>query len=284
VEYLVAGLSLPSWLVERWQGRWGTVETRRLGFWFLEPAPLWLRINPLRTTRDAFVSRLREAGIEPVLGEHPQAVRLDDGAAVRDIPGFADGHFVVQDLSAMKIATALQPRPGMTILDLCAAPGGKATHLAELFGDTGRIVACDRDAKRLAPLSATIARLGLKSIEPTPIAGDEPPPGSFDAVLVDVPCSNTGVLGRRPEARWRLTAAEIAKLVPLQSRLLAQAIERTKPGGVVVYSTCSIEPEENGDLVRAVVGGRATIEAEETSRPGDPADGGYWARLRKVSG
>ena len=282
VDYLAAGLSLPEWLVERWHRRWGTDETRRLGFWFLEPAPLWLRINPLRTTRDAFVDRLREAGLDPIVGEHPQAVRLADGIPVRDIPGFAEGHFVVQDLSAMKIATALQPRPGMTILDLCAAPGGKSTHLAELIGDQGRVVACDRDARRLAPLTSTMARLGLTSIVPTPIEG-EPPSGPFDAVLVDVPCSNTGVLGRRPEARWRLTAAEIAKLFPLQARLLASALARTRAGGAIVYSTCSIEPEENGELVRRVIGeGSATIEAEETSSPGLPADGGYWVRLRKT--
>ena len=310
VEYLSAGLSLPSWLVERWQRRWGSDETRRLGFWFLEPAPLWLRVNPLRTTREAFVARLREAGLNPVIGEHPQAVFLSGerwglsppetrsdstfpeginpaarqtDVAIRDIPGYAEGHFVVQDLSAMKIATALEPRPGMTILDLCAAPGGKATHLAELIGDQGRIVACDRDARRLAPLTSTMHRLGLTSIEPTPIVGDEPPAGPFDAVLVDVPCSNTGVLGKRPEARWRLTAAEIAKLGPLQAKLLAAAIARTRAGGAIVYSTCSIEPEENGELVRRVIeDGHATIEAEETSSPGLPADGGYWARLRKT--
>jgi 16S rRNA (cytosine967-C5)-methyltransferase len=283
VDYLSVGLSLPEWLVTRWQRRWGTDETRRLGFWFLQPAPLWLRVNPLRTTREAFIGWLREAGLEPIVGEHPQAVRLEETLGVRDIPGFAEGYFVVQDLSAMKIATALQPRPGMTILDLCAAPGGKATHLAELIGEQGRVIACDRDARRLAPLTSTIERLGLTSIEPTPIGEGEPPPGPFDAVLVDVPCSNTGVLGRRPEARWRLTAGEIAQLGPLQARLLTAALARTKPGGTIVYSTCSIEPEENGDLVRRVIGdGCATIEAEEMSSPGMPADGGYWARLRKT--
>jgi 16S rRNA (cytosine967-C5)-methyltransferase len=281
VDYLSAGLSLPEWLVERWQHRWGTDETRRLGFWFLEPAPLWLRVNPLRTTRDAFIARLREAKLEPIVGEHPQAVRLDGNVFIPEVPGFAEGHFVVQDLSAMKIASALEPRPGMSILDLCAAPGGKATHLAELTGDQGVIVACDRDARRLAPLTSTMQRLGVTSIVPTPIEG-EPPPGPFDAVLVDVPCSNTGVLGRRPEARWRLSAAEIAKLLPLQAKLLAAAIARTKPGGTIVYSTCSIEPEENGELVRRAIDGSVTIEAEETSSPGLPADGGYWARLRKT--
>ena len=279
VDYLSAGLSLPEWLVERWQRRWGTDETRRLGFWFLEPAPLWLRVNPLRTTREAFIDRLREAKLEPIVGEHPQAVRLDGNVFIPEVPGFAEGHFVVQDLSAMKIASALQPRPGMTILDLCAAPGGKSTHLAELIGDQGLIVACDRDARRLAPLTSTMQRLGLTCIEPTPIVEGEPPPGPFDAVLVDVPCSNTGVLGRRAEARWRLSAAEIAKLEPLQAKLLASAIARTKPGGTIVYSTCSIEPEENGELVRRMVddGCASRSRRRRSSSPGLPADGGYWA-------
>jgi 16S rRNA (cytosine967-C5)-methyltransferase len=183
----------------------------------------------------------------------------------------------------MRIATALEARPGMTILDLCAAPGGKATHLAELIGDQGRIVACDRDARRLTPLTATIERLGLTSIVPTPVA-DAAPAGPFDAALVDVPCSNTGVLGKRPEARWRLTAAEIAKLGPLQAKLLTAAIARTRPGGAIVYSTCSIEPEENGELVRSVIDSSVILEAEETASPGSPADGGYWARLRKTGG
>ena len=284
VEYLASGFSLPSWLALRWHTRWGYEETARLGFWFLEPAPVWLRVNILRTDRESFVQRLREAGLNPVLGEHPQAVRLEEGIPVRDVPGYSEGHFVVQELSAMKLASAVDPKPGSRVLDLCAAPGGKTTHLAELMGDRGRITACDRDAGRLTPLAATIVRLGLTSIEMKPIEeGHAPPAGPFDAALVDVPCSNTGVLGRRPEVRWRLTLKEVAKLVPLQTKLLLHAIARTAPGGVIVYSTCSIEPEENADVVRAVLGEarNVALEAEEFSTPGQPADGGYWARLQK---
>jgi 16S rRNA (cytosine967-C5)-methyltransferase len=287
VEYLSAGFSLPPWLAERWHTRWGYDETARLGFWFLEPAPVWLRINPLRTSRDAFVQRLREAGLSPIVGEHAQAVRLEEGILVRDVPGYTEGHFVVQDLSAMKLATALGPEPGWNVLDLCAAPGGKTTHLAETMRDQGCITACDRDARRLAPLASTMERLGLTSITLAPLEeGQEPPSDPYDAALVDVPCSNTGVLGRRPEVRWRLTPKEIARLVPLQTKLLVQAIERVKPGGVIMYSTCSIEPEENASLVQAVIAQTpgVTLEAEELSTPGQPADGGYWARLRKTGG
>jgi 16S rRNA (cytosine967-C5)-methyltransferase len=132
------------------------------------------------------------------------------------------------------------------------------------------------------------ARLGLRSIETVRLQTDETatlPEGPFDYALVDVPCSNTGVLGRRPEVRWRLTTNDLPHLVRLQERLLRAAGERVRPGGVVVYSTCSIEPEENADLVRRVLaGGGLTLEAEEESSPGRPADGGYWARLRKAGG
>lgn len=284
VEYLSAAFSLSAWLAQRWLDRWGWEETLRLGFWFAEPAPLWLRTNSLRTDRDAFLARLEAAGIAARAGEHPQAILLEEGAPIRDLPGYAEGDFVVQDPSAMKAATALDVAPGNRVLDLCAAPGGKTTHLAERLHDQGEIIACDRDARRLEPLRATINRLGLSSIAVRPLSdGEEPPAGPFDAALVDVPCSNTGVLGRRPEVRWRLAEREIARLVPLQTRLLLQAIERTKPGGSIVYSTCSIEPEENTGVIRAVLDNdpKLTLEAEAHSTPGQPADGGYWARLRK---
>ena len=282
VQYLSTAFSLPIWLAERWVKRWNADETARLGFWFAEPGPLWLRVNPLRTTRADFLAKLEQADCQARPGEHPQAVMLDDGASIRELPGFAEGHFVVQDPSAMKVASALDPQPGWRVLDLCAAPGGKSTHLAELMRDEGRVTSCDRDAARLQPLRDTMERLGLRSITPTPIT-TIPPAGPFDAALVDVPCSNTGVLGKRPEVRWRLSEGELRRLIPQQSRLLAQACERVVPGGIVVYSTCSIEPEENVKVVQGVLAGLPEwrLEAEETSMPGMPSDGGYWARLRR---
>jgi 16S rRNA (cytosine967-C5)-methyltransferase len=240
---------------------------------------LTLRCNPLRTTREALLSALVQAGLTAEVGDHPQAVRLREHAAVRDLPGYAEGWFSVQDESAMRVASALAPAPGSTVLDLCAAPGGKTTHLAELMGDRGRIVAWDADEERLKTVTALAGRLGLTSIESV----REAPAGPFDAVLVDVPCSNTGVLGRRPEVRWRLTPDDLRYLVPLQLRLLRLGCQRVRPGGVVVYATCSIEPEENGSVVRAVLREREglRLEAEEEAVPGRPADGGYWARLRR---
>jgi 16S rRNA (cytosine967-C5)-methyltransferase len=288
IKYLVAAFSLPGWLVTRWLDRFGWDECLRLGFWFAGPAPLWLRCNPLRISREACREAFREAGIAVTPGEHPQSLVLEEPAAVQALPGYEEGWFAVQDESAMRVASALAPQPGWRVLDLCAAPGGKATHLAELMRNQGRITACDVDEGRLQTLTALCRRLGVGIVETCrlhPERNEEPPAGPFDAALVDVPCSNTGVLGRRPEVRWRLRPGDFRHLVPLQTKLLIQAVERVTTGGVVVYSTCSVEPEENGQVVRAVLRAfpELRLEAEEEQVPGRPADGGYWARLRRAS-
>lgn len=286
VEYLASAFSLPAWLASRWLERYGVEESFRLGMWFAGPAPLWLRVNPLRTSREAFLDALKAVEIAAEPGEHPQAVRLRDHAAIRDLPGFADGWFTVQDQSAMNAASALAPEPGWRVLDACAAPGGKSTHLAELLGDSGTVVACDVDGERLRLVEESRRRLGLSNLEVVRLdarRNEAPPEGPYDAALVDVPCSNTGVLGRRPEVRWRLRPDELRHLIPLQTKLLLQAGERVRPGGVIVYSTCSIEREENRGVVETVRRGLRdlVIEAEQEQSPGRPADGGYWARLRR---
>jgi 16S rRNA (cytosine967-C5)-methyltransferase len=286
VEYLAQGFGLPVWLASRWHGRYGDEEARRLAFWFAGPAPLTLRCNALRTERSALLSALTEAGLTAEPSEHPQAVRLREHAPVRELPGYEQGWFSVQDESAMRVASALAPAPGSTMLDLCAAPGSKTTHLAELMNNTGQIVACDIEEGRLQTVRSLAQRLGVTIIETVCLDAkreETVPARPFDAALVDVPCSNTGVLGRRPEVRWRLRPEDLKHLVPLQRRLLRLACERTRAGGTVVYATCSIEPEENGEVVRWALGELPglVLEAEEWAVPGRPADGGYWARLRK---
>lgn len=288
VEYLAAAFAWPRWLADRWLHRFGLDECLRLGFWFAGPAPLWLRVNPLRTDRAALLKAFAQSGIASEPGDHPQAVRLSESANVRELPGYEQGWFAVQDASAMRVATALEPRPGSRVLDLCAAPGGKTTHLAELMNNQGQVIACDVDDRRLQTVADLSRRLGVTIVEPRrlrPQRNDEPPAGPFDAILVDVPCSNTGVLGRRPEVRWRLRPEDFRKLVPLQTRLLLQAGERIRPGGTIVYSTCSIEPEENRQVVQAVLQAlpELRLEADEEQMPGRPADGGYWARFRRNS-
>jgi 16S rRNA (cytosine967-C5)-methyltransferase len=286
VEYLAAGFALPHWLAGRWLERWGQEECLRLGFWFAGPAPLWLRCNTLCTDRETVLRTFAEAGIRAVPGEFPQAIRLEEHAAIRELSGYEQGWFTVQDESAMRVAAALKPQPGSRVLDLCAAPGGKTTHLAELMRNEGQIVACDVEEHRLQTLMALCQRLGVAIVQPRrlqPEQNEGSLAGPFDAALVDVPCSNTGVLGRRPEARWRLRPEDFHHLVPMQTKLLLQALEQVPPGGAVVYSTCSIEPEENSQVVRAVLQALPawSLEEEQTQVPGQPADGGYWARLRR---
>jgi 16S rRNA (cytosine967-C5)-methyltransferase len=284
VEYLSAAFALPRWLVQRWRQRFSWDECLLLGFWFAGPAPLWLRCNTLRTDRDSLLLALAQAGVKAEPGDHPLSVRVLDGVPIRELPGYAEGWFAVQDYASLQPATALNPQPGQRGLDLCAAPGGKTTQLAALMKNEGELIACDMDAERLQTLEELCRRLGVTVVTPRLLRPKEDPPaGPFDAILVDVPCSNTGVLGRRPEVRWRLKPDDLPHLVTLQTKLLLLAGERVKPGGVVVYSTCSIEPEENRGVVEAVLRGLPDLklEAEETQVPGQPGDGGYWARLRR---
>lgn len=282
--YFAAGHSLPRWLIDRWISRFGPDECGRLGFWFNTPPPLWIRANKLHNDRETYRLRLAAALIDAEPGEHPQSLRLPDPPAIRDLPGYDAGDFAVQDHSSMLVASALGVQPGMHVLDLCAAPGGKTTHLAELMDNRGRITACDTDPKRLKTVTTLCHRLGIKGVETVLLKDNaDPPAGPFDAALVDVPCSNTGVLGRRPEVRWRLKPNEFEHLIRLQTRLLILAAERVKPGGAVVYSTCSIEPDENQGVVKAVLRGMRSLrlEAEHHAVAGRPSDGGYWARLRQ---
>ena len=282
--YFAAAFSLPPWLANRWLERYGPDECTRLGFWFNAPPPLWIRVNKLNASRESYRIQLAAALIDAEPGEHPQSLRFPEHHAIRDLPGYAAGDFAVQDHSSMLVASALGVTPGMHVLDLCAAPGGKTTHLAELMDNRGRVTACDTDPKRLETVTSLCQRMRAKGVETVALKeGGTIPEGPFDAALVDVPCSNTGVLGRRPEVRWRLKPNEFEYLIRLQTRLLIEALSRVKPGAAVVYSTCSIEPDENEGVVKAVCRGMrgVTVEADHHAVPGRPSDGGYWARLRK---
>ncbi|MBY0457768.1 MAG: hypothetical protein K2V38_10555 [Gemmataceae bacterium] len=283
--YFAAAFSFPPWLANRWLDRHGPDECVRLGFWFNSPPPLWIRVNKLHTSRENYRLALAAQLIDADPGEHPQSLRFPEHHSIRELPGYAGGDFAVQDHASMLVASALGVKPGMNVLDACAAPGGKTTHLAELMDNRGKITACDIDPKRLETVTALCHRMQVRGVETVLLKEeDEFPPGPYDAALVDVPCSNTGVLGRRPEVRWRLKPNEFDHLIRLQTKLLIQSAVRLKPGGAVVYSTCSIEPDENEDVVTSVCRGlrNMTLEAQHHAVPGRPSDGGYWARLRKA--
>lgn len=282
--YLSQGFSLPRWLVERWLGNAHPDEVLSRCAWFDTPGRMSLRVNPLQTDRERLLEVLHTAGIDAAAGRLPEIINLAGTARVEDVPGFAEGWFSVQDESAAYAVALLDPRPDERILDLCAAPGGKTTHLAERMHDTGEIIATDISPERLARVDESAARLGLKCIQTRVVQADgsDLPAGPFDGVLVDAPCSNTGVLGKRPEARWRVSAEGIDELAQLQQQLLRTAVDRLGPDGRIVYSTCSIEPEENEHVIRQVLADHPQLELTAECRhvPGSPADGGYQALLR----
>ncbi|MFH5806869.1 transcription antitermination factor NusB [Alienimonas sp. DA493] len=283
--YFAAAFAFPRWLARRWAERLEPAELWALGFHFNRPPLATLRVNPLRGDRESLLAALAEAGVTASAGETPQSVRLAEGANVVALPGFAEGRSSVQDETAQRAAALLAPRAGERVLDLCAAPGTKSTHLAELSGDAAEILAADVSSNRLERVTANAERLGLSSIRVQATAADasDLDAGPFDSALVDVPCSNTGVLGKRPEARWRVKASDLPLFAESQTRLLTAALARVKPGGRCVYSTCSVEPEENAGVVAAVLADPRfadwRIVRSVVHWPGRPGDGGFQALL-----
>jgi len=246
--------SHPDWLIERWRRRFGGNDLDAILQADNAILPLTIRPNPLKPSGP-----------------------LDQEADPGGDPHFAEGLYTVQDETSMKVAPLLDPKPHERILDLCAAPGGKTTHLAELLGGKGQVVAVDLP-DRIGLVAESARRLGLTNVDC--VAGDgatiafrEP----FDAILVDAPCSNTGVLSRRPDVRWRLKERDIEGAVAIQRRLLENAARLIKPGGRLVYSTCSLEPEENA-LDPAIW----RIQKEELTLPTDRHSGGFQALAGRI--
>lgn len=216
-------------------------------------------------------------------GRRPETIWCRGAGNPVTLPGFAEGLFAVQDETAMSAAALLNPQPGQRVLDLCAAPGTKSTHLAELMKDEGSVLAVDSDVTRLERVPENAERLGMSIIETMTVRDDlsDLPEGPFDAILVDVLCSNTGVLGKRPEVRSRLKRGDVEELADLQFKLLSAAAARLAPGGRLVYSTCSIEPEENAGVISRFLQDAVGIRLEETREffPGEPSDGGFQTLL-----
>jgi 16S rRNA (cytosine967-C5)-methyltransferase len=221
-------------------------------------------------------------------GPVPDMIRVVGPHAVTQLPGFAEGLFTVQDLSAAQAVRILDPQPGWAILDLCSAPGTKTTQLAETTRDSARILATDINPDRLDRVRENIARLGLTSVTILPYAQlEEGQAESFDAVLLDAPCSNTGVLARRVEARFRLRRKALQELAATQKSLLAKAAGLVKPGGRICYSTCSIQRQENQDVREFLTQNRRfELVREELLLPSaEPVDhdGAYVALLIRRS-
>lgn len=282
-EYFESAFSFPDWLARRWVKIYPRDELFRLGAWFNLPSTISLRINPLKTERETYIQLLAEQQITAHPGMLPESIQLDSPVRVDDLPHFDAGWVTVQDESSMHAARLLAPKPGEKILDLCAAPGGKTTHIAELLEGRGMVTAVDVQSERLMLIDQNVKRLGLRNVRIITMSREDldAPIGPYDGVLVDVPCSNTGVLGKRPEARWRIMPGDLKELPALQRKLLHLAMDRVRPGGRVVYSTCSIEIDENRSVVDQVLLDRPEFQFVEERQhiPGQPADGGYQALM-----
>ena len=287
------GYSHPEWLVDKWLRQFGPEDTRRLLEWNNTPPPTFARVNTLKgdAAKLQAIWQAEQVDFAPAphdwTGEN-LAFELKSHPALPTLPSFRDGWFYLQDPSTLLAPMQLAAQPGDVVLDLCAAPGGKSTFIAQRMKNVGRIIAQDIAAERLKLIRENCQRLGASIVEPglpgviNPL---RPPPEAFDRILVDAPCSNTGVMRRRVDLRWRIEAAEIQRLRATQLELLHKAATQLKPGGVLVYSTCSLESDENTDLVKAFLAEQPgfRLESERQLLPfKDGVDGAYVAVLRSA--
>ncbi|MCE8026418.1 MULTISPECIES: 16S rRNA (cytosine(967)-C(5))-methyltransferase RsmB [Halomonadaceae] len=290
----------PRWLLkalrEDWPDDWRAIAEANN-----QPGPMALRINRRRGDREAYLARLVESGIDARLCTHsPDGLVLEKPCDVQALPGFTEGDVSVQDeaaqLAAELLGPALAPRPGGRVLDACCAPGGKTAHLLELFDI--ELLALDSDAVRLARVEDTLERLGLSAtlVHADATGRDWWDGTPFDAILLDAPCSGTGVIRRHPDIKRLRRASDIAKLAELQTRLLDNLWPLLRPGGSLLYATCSVLREENDEQIRAflertpdvtvttpaeVSWGRAVGAGRQLLPEPDSHDGFFYARLRK---
>jgi 16S rRNA (cytosine967-C5)-methyltransferase len=297
------GFSQPEWLVQRWQQYFGNDKTLRLLEWNNRPPKTFARVNTLKagasrpvsleTAAAALVERWREENVEydfftrDWTGEN-LIFELKAHPPLATLPSFRDGWFYIQDPSTLLAVEQLDPQPGETVLDLCAAPGGKTAFIAQQMQDQGRLIATDISEERLKLVRENCQRLGVTCAQPGLVASinSEFKQASFDRILVDAPCSNTGVLRRRVDLRWRISADEILRLKKTQRELLELASGWLKPGGILVYSTCSLEPEENALLVKEYVADHPNFQLEaarELTPVADEVDGAFVARLERTA-
>ena len=284
-------LSHPTFLMDRWTAQYGADDALKLAAWNNEPSSTILRIEQSAVDAAEFIDKLRESDIEPLM--HPYSDKeiflvLPRGVAVKSVPGYEEGWFTIQDPATSVSVDLLAPRPGETVLDACAAPGGKTAMMAGRMKGRGELIAMDLHDDRIAVLEENRRRLKMDWIEV--VKGDARNPMAslgdrrFDAILLDVPCTNTGVLRRRVDARWRIDADRIKSIVELQREILTACCGLLKDKGRIVYSTCSLEAEENEGLVAQWVAHHPDFRLVKTGKafpPDSGTDGAFAALLRK---
>ncbi|MFZ4855977.1 MAG: 16S rRNA (cytosine(967)-C(5))-methyltransferase RsmB [Desulfuromonadaceae bacterium] len=246
---IAARHSQPEWLVEQWLDQLGVAEAEQLAEASSQQPPLTLRVNTLRSGRDELLQEFSRQGIDATPCRYsPDGITLVGRHIINTLPGFAEGLFAVQDEASQLAGRLLGAEPGERIWDACCAPGGKTCHIAEQLDDRGELIATDISRSKLTTVQDNFRRLGINSVA-TAVADlhqpDTFPDGDFDRILLDAPCSGLGVIRRNPEAKWRLFSGDITRLAAVQKTLLKNAATRLKPGGTLIYSTCSTSEAEN---------------------------------------
>ena len=258
----------PKWLVERWMRAYGYERTEELCRCNNTSAPLSVRVNTLRTNRPALMEQLTAAGAQVRASAWvPDGIVLGTHGALDELAPLRMGLAQVQDESSMLVAHVLAPEPGMTVIDACAAPGGKTTHIAQRMENRGRILAFDIYEEKIRRIERNAQRLGISIMEAQMCdarAIGAVYAGQADRVLVDAPCSGLGVLRRKPDARWKKSPEDVKTLPPLQRAILASAAEAVKKGGILVYSTCTMEECENAAIVENFLRTHTDFVLEET--------------------
>ena len=278
--------SHPDWLAKMWWDTLGRDDAVALMARDNEPPETAVRVNTLVATRAEVEQLLARRKVEShAAPDTPDGIVLDGAWDIEGSRLFSSGAVTPQSRASMRVAHALAPRPGERVLDLCAAPGAKTTHLAALMEGEGTLVAIEKDRARHEALAAMCGRMHAAFVDARRADATElEPTGSFDRVLLDAPCSNLGTLQSRPDARWRKTPEQIVELAELQLRLLVAAAGQVRPGGVLVYSTCTISPRENDECVQALLSERPELVLEDTQTTlphRDGTDGFFIARLRR---
>jgi 16S rRNA (cytosine967-C5)-methyltransferase len=292
-EKLAIRESHPDALVDRWVARLGEEATVSICRWNNQLPKLTVCLNSSRRSVSQFMTDLGAAGIhaEPHPAAPSTCVILPSGTNPSRLPGYAEGFFTVQDPAGLKAIELLNAQPGERILDACAAPGGKAVRIAIAMQGKGTFVAMDKHDDRLTRLKENLERM---SLEATIVRGDACTANlralidgeMFDRILLDIPCTNTGVLSRRPDARWRFSKTRLKTMTAQQKAMLENAAKAVRPGGCLVYSTCSIEPEEGEELVTSWCLAHATFELKESQwliPPGAMTDGAFAAQIVRVA-
>ncbi|WP_099224287.1 16S rRNA (cytosine(967)-C(5))-methyltransferase RsmB [Listeria costaricensis] len=271
VKRLAIQASLPEWLAERWIHQYGPEKAAAIGEAFLTPPHQSIRVNKWRTSREAVQKELAEAGIETTPSAYIEEALLVDHGTIAETPLFKDGLISIQDESSMLVAHALRLEEGLQVLDACAAPGGKTTHIAEKMRNTGQVTALDIHAHKTKLIRQAVKRIGLRNVQTKEIdartASRHFEPASFDRVLVDAPCTGFGVLRRKPDIKYQKTAEDIHRLHDIQLAILADVSQLVKDNGILVYSTCTIDQEENRQVAEAFLAAHPSFELIDVALP-----------------